>query len=259
MELVLENALAQVRVDAERGGRIASLVVGGSELLEPERPDPLEWGLYPMIPFAGRIRDGRFAFAGTTHRLPPTLGPHALHGNGFTSAWTVVGDDEIAWEFSSPWPFAGRASQRFELDEASLRLEMTVIAAEEQPVSVGWHPWFRREMDTGETLELEFEAEHMYLLDEDGIPTGDLVEPSAGPWDDCFTNVTRGPRLRWGSLVLDLTSSSDHWVVYDERDNAVCVEPQTGPPDMVNTNPRVLGAGETLRSDFTLDWSSLLA
>jgi galactose mutarotase-like enzyme len=60
-----------VRVDRARGARLASLVVHGHELLvQPEtgrrgRPsDPLLSGCYPMAPFAGRTRGGRFAWYG---------------------------------------------------------------------------------------------------------------------------------------------------------------------------------------------------
>src|SRR3546814_12447429 len=55
-------------VDRAHGGRLASLVVGGMELLV-QRPstapiDPLSWGCFPMVPFAGRLRGGRFSSIG---------------------------------------------------------------------------------------------------------------------------------------------------------------------------------------------------
>jgi aldose 1-epimerase len=35
-------------------------------------------------------------------------------------------------------------------------------------------------------------------------------------------------------MRLEIDSSAEFWVVYDERDDALCVEPQTAPPDAVN-------------------------
>ena len=43
------------------------------------------------------------------------------------------------------------------------------------------------------------------------------------------------PRLTWpGVLELDVRSTAPFWVVFDERDDALCVEPQTAPPDAFN-------------------------
>ena len=250
----LRSDTARATIDLERGGRLASLEIRGTEVLVGEADDPLQWGCYPMVPFAGRIDGGEFDFDGVHHRLPPNLGRHAIHGYGFDSPWTRVGSDTFEWEFTHPWPFRGRARQRFTLEPRSLHLEMTVDADDRQPVTVGWHPWFRRRVGTDDA-ELTFAASSVYELS-DGIPTGELVAPGAGPSDDCFIDVTRGPRLRWGGLAIDLRSTADHWVVYDRPDHALCIEPQSGPPDHVNSNPRVIEAGASTRLDFTIDWSS---
>ena len=44
----------------------------------------------------------------------------------------------------------------------------------------------------------------MYRRDAAGIATGELVPPSPGPWDDCFTDLRRPPVLRWPGF-LELT------------------------------------------------------
>ena len=79
----------------------------------------------------------------------------------------------------------------------------------------------------------------MYRRDEFGVPTGALVEPTDGPWDDCF--VDTGPvvlALRPRSRRRVTSSDCDHWVVFDEPADATCVEPQSGPPDGFNLAPR---------------------
>lgn len=243
-----------LQVDLTHGGRIMSLRIGGSEVLVDRTDDPLTWGCYPMVPFAGRIRNGALSFDGSTYALPHTLGPHAMHGYGFTSAWTQLDDAAIRLDFSEPWPFGGAATQRFVLEDERLVVHMTIDADERQPINIGWHPWFRRNIDGLGDLDLTFEPGLMYERDSTGIPTGRTLVPSDGPWDDCFTGMRSNPVLRWGTLALTLSSTADHWVVYDEPSHAVCVEPQTGPPNDANDRPRVIESGESLTVSFTLEW-----
>lgn len=253
-ELKSTDGRAVVRIDPQLGGRVSAFSIDGHQLLVPELEDPLMWGCYPMIPFAGRIRHGKLEFNGVEHQLPVAYGPHAMHGNGFTSAWDRRDDQTIGLRFSEPWPFDGDVVQRFELEDGRLQLTMTATAAEPQPMSMGWHPWFLREGANGEDAELDISAGAMYARDAEGLPSGELVSPPPGPWDDCFTRLARPPRLRWGSFELRLSSSADHWVVFDELSHALCVEPQTGPPNDANDAPRVVEAGESLTMTFTLEW-----
>jgi galactose mutarotase-like enzyme len=99
----------------------------------------------------------------------------------------------------------------------------------------------------------------MWRRDPDGIATGDRVDPPSGPWDDAFGGVRTPPRLSWpGGPALELHSSHDVWVVFDERNDVVCVEPQTAPPDAFNavTGPRadVLSPGEELALEMSVRW-----
>ena len=259
-QLTLAAGENRAVVDLLNGGRLASLLVAGHELLWTETDDgerdPISWGCYPMVPFAGRIRHGMFSFEGIEHAVPKSHEGHAMHGYGFRNPWTQVDDASISYDFGAPWPFAGRATQHFELSADALKIEMRVDALDTQPILIGWHPWFRRENTAG-TLAFALPACTMYQRDQDGMP-GALVEPPAGPWDDCFTSVIQEPTLEWGDLAADLTSSLDHWVVFDEPDHAICVEPQSGPPNEINTDPRVVGAGESFTASFTLSFSENL-
>ena len=246
-------------VDVGAGGRVCSLTVGDVELIWSGADgagdaDPLVWGMYPMVPFAGRILRGEFTFDGVEYAVPQFQGPNAIHGYGFVNAWRQLDDTTIGWEFAEPWPFAGRATQRFSLSPNALTVEMMVTADDRQPLGIGWHPWFIRETSAG-AAQLSFPATSMYQRDADGMP-GALIPAPPGPWDDCFTNLTGLPTITWGDVAVTLRSSFDHWVVYDEPEHAFCVEPQSGPPNEINTSPRILEAGETLTAFFTLEFSA---
>jgi aldose 1-epimerase len=258
--LVLEAAGAKALVCVADGGRLGSLVVDGRELLVDASPDgPIYWGAYPMAPWAGRIRRGTFAFAGVEHHLPITMPPHAIHGVVYDRPWTVTGPDTIAIELDARWPFRGRVTQRFRLDTDGLEVSMTLEADEPQPVVLGWHPWFRRVLGAGDgPARLAFEPGSMLLRDAEGISGGERVTPPAGPWDDCFTDLASDPVLEWpGRLRLTLSSTCRWWVVYTMPEHAICVEPQSGPPDAVTIASEVVVPGAPLTHVMRWRWERL--
>jgi aldose 1-epimerase len=245
--ITLRAGKAALTIDPAAGGRLSSLVVDGYELLVTEGFGPIEWGCYPMAPFAGRIREGRFTFRGRSYEVDRNLPPHAIHGTVFERPWDVTLHDvdsaELAIDLGPGWPFAGRVTQSTVLRHDGLDATLVLEADEPMPAWLGWHPWFRRSLrrmpdDTrsaSPSAYLDFSAERMYRRDSNGLPTGNLVDPTSGPWDDAFIDVARPPRLRWPRVMtLDISSTADVWVIFDERPEGICVEPQTAPPDAVN-------------------------
>jgi len=269
--LRLSAADALLTIEPERGGRITSLVVAGRELLMWERFRTIDWGSYPMAPFAGRLRDARFMFDGRAIQLPATEGPHAIHGTTLDRPWRIEDDRTISIDLGDPWPFAGRVTQGYELEPGRLRQTMRLDAVDPMPAVIGWHPWFVRrprlvsEARAGEPehltapLELQFGAERMLQRDADGLPTGHrLSPPPPPPWDDAFEGVVSGPTLRWpGFLELSIESDASHWVVYTHDEDGIAVEPQTGPPDGPNLEPRVVVPGTPLTIEMTWRWRDL--
>ena len=236
--VVLESGDARLTIDAAAGGRFASLVIAGYELLVTEGDGPVWWGCYPMAPFAGRVRDGRFVFRGRRYDLPLTMPPNAIHGTVLDRSWEVVAVTgeraELTTDLGPDWPFRGRVVQTVALLPGGLEAMLEIQARDAMPVVLGWHPWFRRSV-SGADARLEFEANGMYIRGPDGLPTGAVRPPTPRPWDDAFTDVVLPPRLTWpGVVALDLRSTAPFWVVFDERDDAICVEPQTAPPDAFN-------------------------
>ena len=249
----------EVTIDLAIGGRVASLVVDGRELLKTTGDGPIAWGSFPMAPYAGRIRDAALRFGGRRRRLPVTMPPHSIHGTVLERRWHVVDGETITTELGPDWPFGGGVVQRFELTEDHLSFRMELHADEPMPASIGWHPYFvRRLPDVEAELELDFEAGAMYVRDAAGIATSRLIPPPPGPWDDCFTDMRRPPILRWPRF-LELTIESDcpDWVIYTIPDDALCVEPQTAPPDALNTDPTVVQPGRPLVAEMTWRWRSL--
>ena len=260
----LRNGSNTLAVDEQCGGRLASLIVRGCERLvtRSERGvDPLLWGSYPMTPWAGRVRNGRFVLDGVEHRLPLRLPPHAGHGTVLDVPWTVLSASRssvrLVTNLGPSWPWPGRATQEITLqaDRAgagAARCWMSVeTLGDPFPAQVGWHPWFS---DGGRPPVLRFAAQAMYERDRSGIPTGRTVAPGARPWDDCFAGVVDPPAVRYSDgLELLLSSDCDHWVVY-EPEHALCVEPQSGPPNGFTLRPHLVEPGRPLSRTFVIAW-----
>jgi len=241
------------------GGRIAQISVAGFDwLIGPDagHPGAISWGAYPMLPWAGRIRQGRFVFEGGRYQLPVNLGPHAIHGVGFDRPWQVLEQVDatrlhlgLSLDTDPRWPFGGDAEHVIELLPDRLRLSLRMTAGERampRPV-VGWHPWF------GKLAHTDFAPSAYYPRDAEGIATLPLAA-APGPLDDCYLN-DRPVRIERDGRRLELRSDCHHWVYYDEPEHATCLEPQSGPPDSFN-----LHAGDTLLPGESVEaWFELVA
>ena len=264
-DLLLSNDHATATVSTD-GGRLASLVVDGLELLITDGDRPSRWGMFPMIPWCGRLPFGRLHFQGIEYSMPINSAPHANHGRAFLQEWTVenAAPDRLTIETAlvEPWPFGGRAVQHFELSDSALVVTAEVHAGEvAMPAMAGWHPWFRRRLarngnEVGGDAELQFTADAVYSVDDDLVPTGALEAVPPAPWNACFVGVSDGPRITWpAALSLHISSTFDRWVIFTEPDHALCVEPQSGPPAEFDLDPHVLQPGEVLAGSMTMRWA----
>ena len=223
MTHVLHNDRVRAVIDPLRGARLISLRIDGHEVLAED-------GSFPMVPWAGRIGEGKFKVDGVTHDLPLDADGNAIHGLGRNVEWVMTGADTFQRALGAPWPTEGTAELHYELFDDGLRSTLSWDDGTDVPCSLGLHPWFRRRLGSGRDVVLAFDPEVM--VERGGrLPTGKLIAPRPGPWDDCF-RASSSPVLTWpGELAVSLSSSSPWWVVYDEPADTVCVEPQTAPPD----------------------------
>jgi aldose 1-epimerase len=272
----LRTETSAVTIDPVAGGRVASLVVFGRELLVARDGGnhPFGWGSYPMVPWAGRVRRGRFHFDAAGYELEVDFPPHSIHGTAYNTPWSVSPGSPVSGNGSDPatatlecdlaaakrWPFGGVARQILTLRPSSLELTLEVVATDRaMPVTLGWHPWWRRDIGDGSNLELDVDLRfaRQYLKDAEEIPSGELITPRERPWDATFIGI-REVGLRWpGVLRLRIDHDCSHVVIFDEPDHAICVEPQSGPPDAFAIEPQAcrLEAGQTLRRTTTWSWS----
>lgn len=266
-KVMLSNGRLTATIYPADGCRMTSLTAFGYELLRQWNPDrkAFQYGSFPMVPWVGRMGGATLEFAGKRYSLPMNKPPHALHGMACFAAWQTDRVTETCAEFSlslaEPWPWAGTVTQRFELNNDTLIVTLTVACANEIfPAAAGWHPWFAKW--TGSTdevaktpvgreqdeLQLVFNADWQEEPGDNELPTGKRIAPQPGPWDDCFGfNDSMAASLIWPEKVrLDMTSPAQSMVVFNKQPDAACVEPLSGPPNCINTGPTMVTPEEPL-------------
>jgi len=270
LELKSPNGKSSCVINAEAGGRIESLqlhnfgspAVPKRELLlarqeaTAAKEDPFSWGCFIMTPFCGRVRNGSLTIDGHQYSLPTKQGPHALHGTVLTRNWVVLqctaSHAVMASDLGPDWPFEGTIHHEISLTDEALMLSLTLTAYQPMPAQVGWHPWFLQP----ERYTMPFTA--MLKRDEHGIPVNQLQSfdiASQGTFDDCFIPSGEPIVLHYSDFDLELNSNCSHWVIFDQPRNAMCVEPQSGPPNGINDSPEFLQTDDQLSRWFEIRWT----
>lgn len=267
--------------DPDLGGAILSLTHEGEDLLRPTpdgAADVLETACFPLVPYANRIADGRFTFAGLTAALSRNMAgqAHPLHGDGWRGVWQVEakGADFVTLVFepeATEWPWRYRARQTFRLTPDGSTFEVSVLNAADTPgpFGVGFHPYFPHSA----TARLTGRTTGVWRSSADLLPT-ELV--AAAPWadgapvrserlvDHCYTGWTGPARIDLGPgrPSLEVTASPElGWlhVFAPPAEDFFCVEPVSHAPNALNMidpaahGMRVLSPGEMLSAWMRID------
>jgi aldose 1-epimerase len=276
IELQVDGASAAI--DVEAGGRLASLVVGGREVLVGKRGNedrPLGWGCYLMAPWAGRLEGARFDWHGRTVQLPRTFGRHAIHGLLWDRPWTVEAQSAagatLGCALPPEWPMGGTVRQAFELTSRGMVQVASITAGAAMPAVLGWHPWFLRRDDE---VAVRVQAREV-LVTKRVIPTG-VTAPATGRLDlrdgpalgrrrldHAYPGASSPASIGWPDLRLSLSfEPRPACVVVHTPARGVCVEPQTAAPNALAlpepaaraAGVRFLEAGETFTARFEIAW-----
>lgn len=233
-----------------------------------------------MLPWANRIRDGRFMFEGETYQLQTTKDDGtARHGDVRKRPWEVMHSSEtdIRLRFRSTnfadinWPFAFSAVMHYRLEEAEFVWQLTLTNEDERafPAGFGFHPYFVREGDVLPHLQVPCDKQfvlHNSMADSAPVPITPALDfrelrpvPGDLVLDDLLTQ--RDPeapvRLVYPPWNVELHMHADeifqHILLFTAPDGTLAVEPQTNANDGVNLLAQgipgsgvfVLGAGES--------------
>jgi aldose 1-epimerase len=193
--ITLTDGVAEVTVVPDLGGGLASYDVlgaaGRAALFRPCRnlsqAGPFDLANNLLVPWSNRISGGGFHFGGRFYPLEPNLPgePYPIHGNGFSSSWSVesaVAERvELSLKSSGPGPFryAARATYTLNGGALTMRLWLRNLGPDPLPFGFGFHPWLVR---TPQTLLLA-KAGRVTLENSDHLPVGQASVSSRPEWD----------------------------------------------------------------------------
>jgi aldose 1-epimerase len=235
--LNIDGDQISIAIDLDQGARLASVQWRDMQFVVPFRGQDLTWGWFSMAPFAGRIKDGIIKDSkGNKYQLPNNFDPpHALIGYGAQSSWEDIGSGRQFLEL--PPPFNGATvTQCYEILDNAIRWSLDYEANGcDLPVTLGFHPWFAREIGKGDSAELLFAANKMFKRGDDYLPTGEIISPTQPPWDDTFMEIKGVPEIIWpGAARLTMECDTPYWMAYSQDEDGICIEPVTAPPDAQN-------------------------
>ncbi|WP_119157378.1 hypothetical protein [Caldimonas tepidiphila] len=233
-------------------------------------------GLYPLVPYHGRIAHARLPHEGGLVQLEshPEARPHTLHGTGHRHPWTVLerggGSVRLAYghEPDAHWPWRYRAELMYELGRDSLRASLQLFNTGEQPMpaGIGLHPY----LAGGDDVRLEFDATERWLPTADTLNAGPVpLEPrhefhrmAPMPHSSSFTMFYGGwsggmrvTRSIGSPVRLAASESLSHLVVFRPTGPGYfCIEPASHTVDAFSlhaagipgTGARTLTPGESL-------------
>jgi aldose 1-epimerase len=196
---VIEYGATLTSLEApDRKGRVGHVVLG-FDTLEPY----LDCGAYlgaTVGRFANRIAGGRFTLEGDTIQLTRNEGRHHLHGGGrgFDKAlWRgealEAGEEvEARFRYCSPdgeegYPGELDVSVSYRVDRSgSLRIDYRATTDRATPVNLAHHSYFNLNGGGATSVlshEVCIEADRFLEIDEEGIPTGEILPVEGTPLD----------------------------------------------------------------------------
>ena len=147
-----------------------------------------------LIPFPGRVRDGRYAFEGREHQMVKNdkETPSAIHGFLRTVIWEqqALTADAVTFETAFDqhahvgYPFAIGAQVTYRLSGTGLRCEFRIqnSGLTDAPVGAGFHPYFTvgDGLIDGDLLQVTFRSMQEY---HNLLPTGAILPVQGTPFD----------------------------------------------------------------------------
>jgi aldose 1-epimerase len=231
---------------------------------------PSRSGMPVLFPFAGRIKDARFLFAGKDYHVTTAgeNGPNAIHGFVFNRPWRVIetASDRVTGAFQGSidapetlrdWPSDYAIKITYTVAGAQLSVDITLSnpGGATLPYVFGLHPYFRVPLGgaVADDCLITVPAARYWPL-EHSLPTGeefpvdssrDLRTPRRFAdlsLDDVLTGmlsdgdqVTTTVEDPGSGIRLRQTASAEYpfYIVFTSpHREAIAIEPYTGSPDL---------------------------
>ncbi|GGI25819.1 MULTISPECIES: aldose epimerase family protein [Bradyrhizobium] len=293
---LLTAGAARLGFSASAGGRVTSLELCSSKgsglprrVLRPfpagvEPAQLLRWpkgGIYPLVPYSNRVRDGVLLFQGKRYELAahPDALPHTLHGHAHRMPWETISltPSQVTMRYShkggADWPWAFSATLKVELEpsRAIFCLNLRNEAQTPMPGGIGLHPYFEHQVDDN----IEFDApidwavttDYLAALPDahsagptaDSLPPGEVTLYRSGWRGLCVIHRSNGDRIEMRG-----DPAFSHFVLHRPADAAhLCAEPVSHVADGFNlfargcadTGTVILEPGDELKGSVVISMS----
>lgn len=176
--ITIENGVFLL-IAASQGASIAKFIhiVSQTNILRDnytDNYDVRDSGLFPMVPFANRIRNNQFIWQNKLIQLPLHQfdDNFFLHGDGWIKSWEVLSQksNQVTFALESKIEFVchyyATLDYLLERNQLIITLSIKNLAETPFPFGLGLHPFFEIEKNT----TLQFEHSGMWLEDEFHLP-----------------------------------------------------------------------------------------
>lgn len=230
-----------------------------SAMVDALTGDPRGMASFPLVPFSGRVANGKYSYKGRDIQLVPNFlpEPHAIHGDGWKMMWAVNSVTASSMELicdheDTKNGISYSAAQRFSVRNDALVVEMTITNTgdAEFPVGLGMHPAFIKTP----LAKLTAGVSGIWLSDETHLPTVDTEVSDEWNFtegrvmsdvviDNNFSRWDRQAKIEWPewdvSLLIESTPTFGKLVVYcPSGQDFFCVEPVSNVADGFNLKHR---------------------
>ena len=282
----LENEFIEIGVVPAYGASLAYFRTKGDRLFDIMRPasqtalvkkDGLGMSMFPMLPYAFRIKDGEFTYWGIK-RLVPQNHPNfadPIHGDGWRSEWQILSQEKTSItlglkhdkEKDKGYPFSYEATISYRLDGKTLEVEMNLTnkGLMPMPCGLGLHPYFNKTPN----VTLNFKTKNVWHHENDPIDRPyrtpeewsfkDPKELGESVFDTCFGGFEGNASVTWPKFNMRVLINADenfsHIALYAPyRKNFFCLEPTTMTANAFNIAAKgIVGSGiQSIGKDETL-------
>lgn len=259
--ITLQNNKIKLDLLPEIGGRISSLICDDFHVLRPIPVHDLKsihlfkGGSFPLVPFSNRIKNAKFNFNELEYNLNQNAFPHAIHGHGYLSEWSIVersnASAKIIYRHQPDklgWPWSYEITQSIHLNNFSciIELKLTNSSNSIMPFGFGIHPFF----NFNDEIRLKFSASREWDGQPEDFPTKTKaiennfnIRNGRALWKNektvCYENFAGKVKIIWPYKKKKITMKVDkifnHLIVHVPKGGEYfCIEPVSHPTDGFN-------------------------
>jgi aldose 1-epimerase len=231
-----------------------------SDILRPSLEQPpgphcsLGSSCFPLVPYGGRLREGRFEFENRRYPYPLNALPerHSSHGDGWCRPWELSDlgrrSATMSLEADEYAPFQYNCTQSVTITDNRVSIELSArnLSAHRIPIGLGLHPYFANR----DGAKIKAHVPKRWRWDQEMMPVGIEANPDAPAFlrGQCVSDLMIAAEyegwdgkavIEWPTrnlrVELDTYPPLEHVVMWTPRgESFFCFEPVSHATDALN-------------------------